>query len=54
MYDIHLKNKDKDYDLIMRMVEMITNFARTGYDFVKLFFKIYSSYLICFLVLDQI
>lgn len=29
-YDKHLKSKDADYDLIMRSVKMVTNFARTG------------------------
>ncbi len=31
LYDSHLERKDVAYDLIMRMVKMITNFARTGY-----------------------
>ena len=30
LYDNHLKNKDEVYDMIMRSVKMITNFARTG------------------------
>lgn len=29
-YDKHLKSKDADYDLIIRSVKMVTNFARTG------------------------
>lgn len=29
-YDEHLEQKDLIYDLIMRTVKMITNFARTG------------------------
>lgn len=32
VYDSHLESKDIIYDYIMRMVKMITNFARTGYD----------------------
>lgn len=31
LYDIHLERKDATYDAIMRMVRMITNFARTGW-----------------------
>ena len=30
-YDKHLESKDLSYDLIMRSVKMITNFARTGW-----------------------
>lgn len=30
LYDSHLEQKDAAYDLIIRMVTMITNFARTG------------------------
>lgn len=30
LYDDHLQQKDATYDAIMRMVKMITNFARTG------------------------
>ncbi|KAG4071890.1 hypothetical protein HA402_006051 [Bradysia odoriphaga] len=30
LYDSHLEKKDVAYDLIMRMVKMVTNFARTG------------------------
>lgn len=29
-YDKHLESKSWNYDLIMRSVKMITNFARTG------------------------
>lgn len=32
VYDSHLESKDIIYDYIMRMVKMITNFARTGYE----------------------
>lgn len=30
IYDKHLEQKDATYDAIMRMVKIITNFARTG------------------------
>lgn len=30
MYDKHLQSKDAVYDLIMRSVKFITNFAQTG------------------------
>lgn len=32
-YDKHLQDKDAVYDLIMRLVKLITNFARTGWEF---------------------
>lgn len=30
IYDAHLERKDVSYDAIMRMVQIITNFARIG------------------------
>lgn len=33
MYAEHLQKKDVNYDIIMRMVKMITNFARNGYEY---------------------
>lgn len=30
IYDSHLERKDATYDAIMRMVKIVTNFARTG------------------------
>lgn len=30
LYDIHLRSKDAIFDIIMRMVKIITNFARNG------------------------
>lgn len=30
LYDSHLERRDSTYNAIMRMVKMITNFARTG------------------------